>query len=338
MKHLYGWLLVIGMGWTCSYAAAPPVVAPTTKAAAKPLESLDEVVARLPRFTVAGKVEDPDGKPVEGADVFLYYSRGLQGVRDRVAGRTVSGSGGAFRFENAGVWEPELEASSREQRQRYYVIIRHAEHGLEFATILEGDGCENLTVTFGPPRQHTIYVEDPAEKPLAGSKVWLFYARHAKVIADRIDLEKGEKARDYQYLMLPLDVGICSGVTDAGEGKVSLPGPAADARFMAVCDGYARGAGSDPVAVLCPGARVSGRVSYPDGTPAAGVAVFFTYNGQRLMASDAAVTDEQGRYRFDHVPGSGYFWAGIDRESQKGQGTGSIQVRDLRPGSPLASE
>ncbi|HEX2972170.1 MAG TPA: carboxypeptidase-like regulatory domain-containing protein, partial [Tepidisphaeraceae bacterium] len=304
-------------------ACAPCLWAADAKPA---LPTLDEVVAKLDHANLSGKVIDKDGKPVEGADVFLCYTRMDQGPRDRLVAQVKSAPDGSFRFDKAIVWEPQQQNTQRYNQQRYHVVARHPEQGLEFATILEKDPTDNVVVQLQETRNWRVTVVDPKGNPIEGAKVFLMRGYHSSNIEKNLD-------REHQYLTLTGDFGISTAMTDA-KGEVNLLGTPREAFFGVEKDGYAQGWYRDKI-TLYPSAKVSGRVTYQDGSPAAGVAVWFEYHGDRLIANDSTLTDDQGRYEFRNTPASGYRFGYMQGNEEKdAKGVASVKAGDLRPGSP----
>ena len=147
------------------------------------LETLDEIVATLERFDVSGSVVDKEGAAVPGADVYLYYSGGYRdGLRDRLAAQTQTDGQGAFRFEKAIAWEPFLgeEEEMGYDVPKHVVIAKHADHGIYFANLLQGDPTDNVRIVLPglelgkkKRRSQTIIVIDQDGKAVPGAKVYL---------------------------------------------------------------------------------------------------------------------------------------------------------------------
>lgn len=316
----------------CLAATAAWLHAPQNSASAEPrdLKSLDAVVAGLQHFTVTGTVLDASGMPVSGTEVYLYYARGESGLRDRLAGRTRTRADGAFRFPKALVWEPQTETGRRDSVPRYFLIASHASQGVEFATLVEGDPIENVTIRLEPAKTWRVAVVDSDGKPVAGARVQICDAQHKPAISKELD-------RNHRSMRLHRDIGFCSGETDQN-GVVQLVGPAHEVTFHVFKKGYAQGWWRDRI-TICPSARVAGRVTLEDGTPVPGAAVWFEYSGDRLGYDDVTVSNADGRYDFADVPGSGFRFGYMGPDQQKGaQGTAMVRVDDLRPGSPYISK
>ncbi|MGE5611413.1 MAG: carboxypeptidase regulatory-like domain-containing protein [Bacillota bacterium] len=316
-------LAVLGVGLGMVEMLWAVGAGPTT---APVLPTLEEVVAKLDRFSLSGRVIDKEGKPVAGADVFLCYTRMDCGLRDRLAGQVKSAEDGSFRFEKAIVWEPERPGRTRYDHDRYYVTARHPDHGLEFATVFQKDPTEGVVVRLQGRQDWRVMAVDTQGNPVVGARVFLTSGFHGAGIEKQFD-------GDHRFLTICRDFGISSGLTNA-KGEVILMGPPQEATFRIEKDGYAYNSGRDKV-TLHPGAKVSGRVTYPDGTAASGVVVWFTYHGDRLAALDFTFTDGQGRYEFRNTPASGYRFGFMPDDAERNvKGVASIKAEDLRPNSP----
>ena len=121
----------------CLIVPAPVRGAEQPKAAGK-LKTLDEIVETLPRFDVSGRVVDKAGEPIAAAEVWLYYARGYNGLRDRLAGHVKTGKDGKFLFEKAMIWEPQTEPKDR-HISHYIIIAKHPDYGIYFTKLYEGD-------------------------------------------------------------------------------------------------------------------------------------------------------------------------------------------------------
>jgi len=297
------------------------------------LKTLDEIAETLPRFDVSGKVIDKKGRPIPGADVWLYYARGHNGLRDRLAGRGKTAEDGTFGFEKAMLWEPQTERG-RSHEPHYIVIARHADHGIYFIKLFEGDPADGVEIaikrnTFGKKKNKTktITITDKEGNPIGGAKVYLCGGRVLKPDQEALD-------RKYQYVRFHQDVGIISGTTD-DKGTVTLE-LAPGANYWAEKEGYTRTWIPGSKGIMFRGAQVSGTVRYPDGTPAAGAAVSYEYHGNRLVWDEVTVTDAEGRYLFKNVPASGFYYSWMNPEDEAdAKGSGGLVASDLRPNSPF---
>ncbi|MCP4645871.1 MAG: carboxypeptidase regulatory-like domain-containing protein [bacterium] len=275
---------------------------------------------------LAGCVVDTDGNPVRGAEVCLYYAHGSDGFRDRVAGMTRSKRGGRFAFKSAITWEPLLPQRNRHaDPPQYSIVAWHSDRGLGFAGVREGGNLDDVRIVLHDTRRHTVRVKDLNGDPVEGATVWLSSAAQPEAVRDGLPPE----SRHF-YVHEPL--GFCSGTTDA-RGRIRFM--AADrSAFRVAKDGFVARYKSPGDYVLHPAARVTGTVSYADGSPAAGTVVWYEYMAESTSLEVAAVTDEAGRYALRAVAGAGYFTEG---DQEKDDGVGWLRVEDPRPNSPYVA-
>ena len=319
----------------CLIVPAPVRGAEQPKAAGK-LKTLDEIVETLPRFDVSGRVVDKAGEPIAAAEVWLYYARGYNGLRDRLAGHVKTGKDGKFLFEKAMIWEPQTEPKDR-HISHYIIIAKHPDYGIYFTKLYEGDPTDNIKIaitqnTFGDRQEktETVTIVDEKGNPIPGVKVYLCGGRVLKSDQEKLD-------RKYHYIRFYQDLGLVSGVTDE-QGKVTLT-RVNDGNYWAVKDGYLRTWIPGDKGILFKGARVSGTVSYPDGTPAAGVAVSYVYHGNRLVWDEMTISDANGHYIFENVAASGFYYSWMNPEDEAGaQGSGGLVANDIRIDSPFLSK
>jgi len=335
-KHRGPFFLIMTILWLlCAFVPATVRGAQEQKSAGK-LKTLDEIVKTLPRFDVSGRVIDKAGETIAGAEVWLYYARGHNGLRDRLAGHVKTGDGGTFLFEKVVVWEPKTEPEER-HIPHYIVIAKHPDHGIYFTKLFEGEPSDNVKIaitqnTFGKEKKktRTITIKDKQGNPVAGAKVYLCGARLLPSDRDRLD-------RKYHYIRFMQDLGIISGVTDE-QGKVTLT-RVNDGNYWAKKEGYMRTWIPGNKGIMFTGAYVSGKVSYPDGTPAAGAAVSYVYHGNRLVWDEVTIADANGHYVFENVPASGFYYSWMKPEDEAGaKGSGGLVASDLRLDSPFLSK
>jgi protocatechuate 3,4-dioxygenase beta subunit len=304
------------------------LLAGVARAQETPLRTMDEIVAALPHGDAAGQVVDKDGKPVAGADVFLYYERGADGFRSRLAGKTQTDAQGMFAFKGAVVWEPVVESNASNQPTKYDVIARDAKLGIAFTVFKEGDARDKLKITMNKPETVTLTVKDDKGTSLPGTRVFI-------ADGENPELKKSGAARGYYSFRLNEDIGLSSGVTgpDGRLKMLALP----EATYWAVKDGYAKGWYRDMT--LFPSAEISGRVTDPEGKPVPGAPVWFNYNGQSLVYSDVAVTGKDGRYTLKNLPGKGFRYSWMKANSEDGaEGKVSLSADDVRASSTLVGK
>ena len=310
-------------------AAAP--AAPSALTSAPPLPSLDEVVAALPRAAAAGQVLDAQNQPVPGAEVFLYYERGTQGYRDRLAGKTTTGASGRFRFEKSVVWEPipaqqaTPSLQSPPSPQKYDVLARHPALGFGFTVFCQIDPASDLKIKLAPSRTVTLSARDEAGKPLEG----VLFSLQGGTRPPDSPSQAGEA---YTTFHLRQDLGLCSALSGK-EGKATLPAPR-DSWFIGTKAGYVRG-WSDEM-TLCRAAELTGQVTDPTSHPLAAAPVWFKYRRGDVTYTDFALTDAQGRYTLKDIPGAGFHDPPkADQEPTTNTGAATLQAEDSRPGSRL---
>ena len=335
-KHRGPFFLIMTiLGLLCAFFPGKVRGAQEPKSAGK-LKTLDEIVKTLPRFDVSGRVIDKAGEPIAGAEVWLYYARGHNGLRDRLAGHIKTGDGGTFLFEKAVVWEPQTEPKER-HIPHYIIIAKHPDHGIYFAKLFEGEPVDNVKIaitqnTFGDQQKKTkaITIVDEKGSPIAGAKVYLCGGQLLQSDRDKLD-------RNYHYIRFMQDLGIVSGVTDE-QGKVTLM-LVSDGNYWAEKEGYMRTWIPGDKGIMFTGAHVSGTVSYPDGSPAVGAAVSYVYHGNRLIWDEVTVADANGRYVFNNVPASGFYYSWMNPEDEAGaKGSGGLVAIDLRLDSPFLNK
>jgi uncharacterized GH25 family protein/5-hydroxyisourate hydrolase-like protein (transthyretin family) len=336
LLHKSPFFLAMTILWAlCAFIPATVRSEEKPKAAGK-LKTLDEIVKTLPRFDISGQVVDKAGESITGAEVWLYYARGNNGLRDRLAGHAKTSESGTFIFEKAMLWEPQTEPKER-HTPHYIITARHPDHGIYFTKLYEGDPADNVKIaitqnTFGDQhdKTRTITIVDEKGNPIPGVKVYLCGGRLLKSDQEKLD-------RKYHYIRFMQDLGIVSGLTDE-QGKITLT-LVNEANYWAEKEGYMRTWVPGEKGIMFKGAEVSGTVIYPDGTPADGAAVSYVYHGNRLVWDEVTVSDANGHYTFENVPASGFYYSWMNPEDEAGaQGNGGLVAIDLRLDSPLLSK
>ncbi len=283
--------------------------------------TIDERLMQRPAHDLTVEVFDPDGHPVPQAEVFVYYARDWDGVRDRLAGTRFTDDTGAAVFSECLRWEPVFELPSDgcsyppppQGRQACHVFARHTQHGMGAATLLE-DQPFRVRIVLEAAVSREISVVDQDNAPIQGAKVYL----------------RSTKTGGSGIALLEEDIGFCSAVTDAdGIAVLLAPGSAV---FWAVKEGFVRGS-TQREAVLQPAMPVMGRVTFEDGTPARHAGVWLELEHMNTVWRAGTTTDEDGRYALPFAPAATY--AGKTTSSGKrSPGTLMLHARDLRIGSP----
>lgn len=306
-------------------ALAPPSIPAQQPARPQP-KVYDEIVAALPRTDASGVVVDKDGAPVAGADVFLYYERHDEGLRNRLAGRVKTDAEGKFRFTKAVVWEPIVENRAPRYKMKYDVIARHPGRGAGFAVFTKTDPADNLKVALEKTKSFDITVQDAAGKPVEGARVWVSALTRRNRPAGLL----------YEYAFCRIDkedIGLASGKTDR-DGKVKLDAPES-AAFIAEKDGFVQRTGGEKI-YLMPSASVSGRVLTPEGKPLPGAVVWYSYIGSNLSDRWVTEADKEGRFVFKNVPAKGFRYSSMSAKDEDGsQAESSLVAEDLTRGSRI---
>ena len=266
-------------------AAAVPTNAPATALIAQAAQ----------RQTVSGKVIlAADRGPLPGTPVYLVMTM-EQGVIQKLVAQGATDANGQFRFPDALTWDPNNKKSDPQLAQRYYILANSQQHGFSFATILQGDRTDNITVTLVKPLISTITVVDSNGKPLSGATV--SYSGGGITEKDAPDWDNNHR---WSYFRSGLS--IISGTTDT-EGKVKLPCLYDGGAYRISKSGYATTYGNnDSTVTLIPGTRLRGIVTLENGTPASAAKVKCAYRDDKMNWSEETVTDASGRYLIDDAP------------------------------------
>jgi len=251
------------------------------------------ILAAFPGFadTVTGTVLGPDGKPVEGAEVYVEV------------------------FNKAG----DLVTTATDREGRFSVDVDvelrpggAVGRGLVLApgyALTGGSFQADNTTRLEPAGQLWGTVEDEQGKPVGGATVVL----------------RNLVSPDNQYrVLVPRALGPKFSATTTADGRWSLPnvpltGDAGivldDPRFVSVWASARLGvkAGPTPVLVAKPASAITGKVVYEEGKPAAGVWVFAQSLRRQPMGQGEAVTGQDGAYRVDSLPPGEYTITVTDR-------------------------
>ncbi len=309
-----------------AYAVDAPSTAPIS------LPTIEQIIAQSPRFHVDGKVIDAAGKGIEAAEVVLYLSCGDAGDLDAIVGKTRSGADGGFRFDSAAYWLPEA-AVGRATGARYYVLATDPSHGLSFTTIEQGGPTQDIVVRMGQKRTTTVTVVDSAGHPIEGAQVHLFAGLTQPGQSDQPEEQP-------QMMRLWKAIPGLAGKTGS-DGKVELLSLATSNTLIAEKDGFAPAAGDTRIE-LRRSAKLSGKVTQPDGSPAPGVAVCYGFEQSGTGLISVVFTDAQGHYEFANAPAMekpGGSWLNALSGGLIGskEPVATLKVRDYRPGSPFYS-
>lgn len=234
----------------------------------------------LSATTVAGKVVDPDGKPIPNASLLLFYGENRKQLRSSADGTYTT------------------EFDLPPDQQGPAVVNAHA-FAKGYAVIqarLNAD--ENNVITLTPDCQISGIVTDPTGAPVAGVTVCLD-AQHSRNTWSGVP---DEWRQDFS-------------IQSAADGSWSVPGTARDGEVFVVIDDdcyihvkqvctTTDGRQSEAVHLTArPGATLTGRILAPDGTPDSHASVWISSTQGNY--SDRGYTNEDGRYRITGIaPGS----------------------------------
>jgi uncharacterized GH25 family protein len=278
-------------------------------------------VAAAPAASVAGKVVDSKtGQGLANAEVFLVYSSN-RGITERLIVKGMTDSGGRYEFTNAITWPTEPKSDQPEyDSQRYYVFAVHPEKGMSFAVVLPNDPLTDVNVRLVTNKVNTVKVVDKDGKPVAG--VAVHYSGGGITEKDAPDWDRYHRSSNLRH-----DVGVLSAITDEN-GEVKLPGLYDGCNYVATKEGYAPNYGETSIPLL-PGRKVTGKVTYSDGKPAAGAVIKVVYSGPRLVWDDTTEADAEGRYAFETVPASGFYYGFTKKDPNTDyKGTLTVSAKD----------
>ena len=253
------------------------------------------------KSNIRGRVLDPSGKPVEGADVFLVNPKPFEPT---VVATARSDANGAFGVQ--------AELPGDVLANPYYFQVLAAGKGIGAERVEPKTECE---IRLRGLTRITLTMLGPDGKPVAGMTV------HPNYISGSSVERTGDGSRGSRFYMPPCDEILrhLTGVTDA-EGKVTLNnlprGSSVDFQFddehFAYPDYNQRFATSENQAESTPvtvnlelGATVTGKVGQ-GGKGVGGIRVLAqpTHRSRTMGSSGSALTDADGNYRITHlIPG-----------------------------------
>lgn len=260
---------------------------------AGPTQARDESPTRPRQATIQGRVVDEAGRPVAAARVRLYRRDYRSDRSNPVVEQATSGPDGAFTLGTPLSGRPH----SRSPEFPSYVLV--ADHGgmavgwrtiSPRATRFEGD------VTLTPPTERTVTVVDADGRPVEG----------AKVAVCALGDPSSPLPYFHDYLGLFPKDGPLTASTGA-DGRATLKQiPRTNSAVIASKPGYAGTYAFDGQEKirLTPSATLSGRVCGPEGEPLEGVKVVLYTSF--MWSFEQAVTDAQGRYRFNDLRARGW--------------------------------
>ncbi|MFZ5815309.1 MAG: MSCRAMM family protein [Bacillota bacterium] len=247
------------------------------------------------RVVPQGRVTDPQGRPVAGAEVALSVAGQSEVLR------ATSDAGGWYRLAELPVT---LAFASLSVTAPGYLPTT----GLEVtAALAEGGRLPTVQLT---PRRSTVegLVVDLTGRPLGGARVRLWAG--GAVAAERLSDTDGyyQMEADLTAAGLALLTVEREGYTGAGTVLAKLPGPGERI--------------SQPLWLQPETAALSGRVLDQAGRPVSGVAVELLLEGQGVVKR--ALSGPDGSYRFELPLPHGPAWAWLRAEPTSGSFAGSV--------------
>ncbi|HUV64070.1 MAG TPA: carboxypeptidase regulatory-like domain-containing protein, partial [Sedimentisphaerales bacterium] len=286
------------------------------KMATKDVKQVREWMARLvtegrlrvPRkqTSISGRCLDANGQPLSNAQVMVYCRDSGQNSVTRVA-QSRTDSEGRFRL---GPITPPTEED--QGHKSYFVLVPANGHGPAWGAVnLYEETIEPLELTAHNSAAVSGRVVTEDSKPVAGAQVWV----RGIISAEATDEPLSAVNRFSTHVPLP----GWSATTDS-DGSFRIAGiPDATRIQLFVSHRDFAGsivhvkAGSHAKIIVQPGAAITGRVLYgKTGKPAAGVVVgvqgveHISIPAGWMATGGLAVTDEQGRYRLESLPGGKY--------------------------------
>ncbi|MCX7049101.1 MAG: hypothetical protein NTX50_26900 [Candidatus Sumerlaeota bacterium] len=287
-------------------------------------------LASVRRYDVIGKAIDERQQGIAGAEVILYYSHGLAGAGDRVVARTTTNEQGKFLFKKAICWGPECPP---DKPNRFAVLVQSPGKKINGVAIHEDDPTTRVVIALATGSTPTMQVcfQDTAGKPIPDVKV----LPHS-FIANTLPNANESWRPATELVETWKDTGFFSAVTGA-DGQTSVPESldGSDAVYRMEKEGYATAYARRPYnRTLYPSARVEGRVTWPDGAPAADAHVILTYSSYQNSFSYGTITDAEGRYVFTDAPCSGFNEVKNNAPpSTRRDNNVKLTAMDLRPNS-----
>jgi len=268
-----------------------------------PSRAHDEVAGEEPEqvaveegaaLPIRGRVLDEEGRPVAGSRVRLYRRDSRWEHRHPVVVETTAGPDGAFRLV-AALKTPTM-AQSR-GLPPYVLVADHPGKAVGWATIPMNAAAFESDLVLTPATERAVHVADADGRPVSGARVTV------SILGD----PSSSDARFREVLELRPEDGPLAADTD-GEGRAAFSQlPKTYAWFVATKPGFAESFAASrklDVIRLTPGARLSGRVTGPDGKPVSGVKVVL-FTGF-MWDFEHARTDVDGRYQFEDLRAKGW--------------------------------
>ncbi|HKV11424.1 MAG TPA: carboxypeptidase-like regulatory domain-containing protein, partial [Thermoanaerobaculia bacterium] len=250
-------------------------------------------VLLAPGVSLAGVVADPQGRPLEGAEVWARTASDETGIfalpmRDPGPPDAVTGADGAFRLED------------RAAGESLSISARRAGYGSSEVPRVSLPAEEAVKIVLSPASRVSGRALGPDEKPVPGARVVLMEMREtirggfSSQVPGRVDQAVVDEEGGFVF-------------ENVAPGSINLSAMA-PRRQEAELEGLEVRAGQELAnvdLVLAPAATIEGRVLSPAGRPVPGAEVAVQEAGKSGMVGFSrlrAMTDGDGVYLLDGVP------------------------------------
>ena len=242
---------------------------------------------------IRGRCVDETGKPLEGAEVFLYYNSfpsemgtAPPELECGVKGKTLTDARGEFQLPaDLLTYQPCL--AGRDKRTGYCLIAKHTDRAIGIVPLKQGNETlrQTLTLVRGRSLKASVADETTREK-IPGVRV------------------RFVTASGFNFALNDNSPAAC-GITDKNGECILTNLPVTECFFIADTEGYVpvwkeimKGTeGTSTELVMSRGIAISGKASFPDGKPAAGLLVRFSKEGYWSGMASYAVTDSSGIWK-----------------------------------------
>lgn len=245
--------------------------------------------------TAAGRVVDIDGHPIAGARVRLYRREGRWQRPNPVVEEVTTGPDGSYRITSP--LRPASLNASWGTLPPYLLVADHPGLAVGWRSIPAGASTFAGDIILTAPSPRSVQVVDAGGRPIEG----------AKVIAYQIgDPESPVPSFQEGTEQIFAGDGPLTALTGP-DGRATLPQmPATHVALIGLKRGFAETYAfhSRDTIRLTPSASLSGTVTDPDGRPVVGVSVVLAT--VFMWDHEQAITDAEGRYRFDDLRARGW--------------------------------
>jgi len=256
-------------------------------------QAQEAIVPKPVQPAVRGRVLDEMGQPVAGARVRLYRRESRWERHNQVIEEATAGPDGGFSLSTLLTPRPMSESRGLPP---YVLVADHAGKAVGWRTIPINASAFEGNITLTSPTERTITVVDADRHPMQG----------AKVVVYGVGDPASARPEFRDFLELRPDDGPLTAISGADGRATFAQMPKTKASFVATKPGFGETFAFDGQAVirLTPAATLSGTVTDPGGEPLAGVKMVL-YTGF-MWDFEHAVTDAQGRYRFNDLRARGW--------------------------------